>query len=57
LPQSGDSEVDTGSDNSTEIEMNNLTNAYYDVERFGISFVASPRHADVWLLQARSLEL
>jgi Ni,Fe-hydrogenase III small subunit len=40
-------EVDTGSDNTTEIEMNNLTNPYYDIERFGISIVASPRHADV----------
>ena len=40
-------EVDTGSDNATEIEMNNLTNPYYDIERFGVSIVASPRHADV----------
>jgi Ni,Fe-hydrogenase III small subunit len=40
-------EVDSGSDNAAEIELNNLTNAYYDIERFGISFVASPRHADV----------
>lgn len=40
-------EVDSGSDNATEIEMVNLTTPYYDVERFGISFVASPRHADV----------
>lgn len=40
-------EVDTGSDNSTEIEMVNLTTPYYDIERFGISIVASPRHADV----------
>ncbi len=40
-------EVDTGSDNSPEIELVNLTTPYYDVERFGISFVASPRHADV----------
>jgi Ni,Fe-hydrogenase III small subunit len=40
-------EVDTGSDNSTEIEMNNLTNPYYDIERFGVSIVASPRHADI----------
>lgn len=39
-------EVDTGSDNSTEIELVNLTTPYYDIERFGISFVASPRHAD-----------
>jgi Ni,Fe-hydrogenase III small subunit len=40
-------ELDTGSDNSPEIELVNLTTPYYDVERFGISFVASPRHADV----------
>jgi Ni,Fe-hydrogenase III small subunit len=40
-------EVDSGSDNAAEIELNNLTNPYYDVERFGISIAASPRHADV----------
>ncbi len=40
-------EVDSGSDNSAEIEMVNLTTPYYDVERFGVTFVASPRHADV----------
>lgn len=40
-------EVDSGSDNSCEIELVNLTMPYYDVERFGVSFVASPRHADV----------
>jgi Ni,Fe-hydrogenase III small subunit len=40
-------EVDTGSDNSPEIELVNLTTPHYDVERFGVSFVASPRHADV----------
>jgi Ni,Fe-hydrogenase III small subunit len=43
-------ELDTGSDNATEIEINNLNNPYYDVERFGITFVASPRHADVLLV-------
>ena len=43
-------EVDTGSDNATEIECVNLTTPYYDVERFGLSFVASPRHADVLLV-------
>jgi Ni,Fe-hydrogenase III small subunit len=43
-------ELDTGSDNATEIELNNLNNPYYDVERFGISFVASPRHADVLIV-------
>ena len=40
-------ELDSGSDNSTEIEMVNLTTPHYDVERFGITFVASPRHADI----------
>src|SRR3989338_1692541 len=40
-------EVDTGSDNSPEIELVNLTTPYYDIERFGVTFVASPRHADV----------
>jgi Ni,Fe-hydrogenase III small subunit len=43
-------ELDTGSDNSTEIELNNLSTPYYDVERFGVSFVASPRHADVLIV-------
>ena len=40
-------ELDSGSDNATEIELNNLGTPHYDVERFGITFVASPRHADV----------
>jgi Ni,Fe-hydrogenase III small subunit len=43
-------ELDTGSDNATEIELNNLGTPYYDVERFGIGFVASPRHADVLIV-------
>jgi Ni,Fe-hydrogenase III small subunit len=43
-------ELDSGSDNSTEIEISNLGAPHYDVERFGISFVASPRHADVLLV-------
>ena len=43
-------ELDSGSDNATEIELVNLTTPYYDVERFGISFVASPRHADVLIV-------
>ena len=43
-------ELDAGSDNSTEIELNNLSTPYYDVERFGITFVASPRHADVLIV-------
>ncbi|MDD4874345.1 MAG: NADH-quinone oxidoreductase subunit B family protein [Dehalococcoidales bacterium] len=40
-------ELDSGSDNAAEIELNNLGTPYYDIERFGISFVASPRHADI----------
>jgi Ni,Fe-hydrogenase III small subunit len=39
--------LDSGSDNATEIELNNLGTPHYDVERFGVSFVASPRHADI----------
>lgn len=42
--------VDTGSDNSTEIELVNLTTPHYDIERFGITFVASPRHADLLIV-------
>ena len=40
-------ELDSGSDNAAEIELNNLSTSYYDIERFGVTFVASPRHADV----------
>ena len=43
-------EVDAGSCNACELEINALNNAVYDVERFGIRFVASPRHADVLLV-------
>ena len=39
-------EVAAGSSNAEEHELNALTNSYYDIERFGIKFVASPRHAD-----------
>jgi len=39
--------IDAGSTNGEEYEMTALGNAYYDVERFGLSFVASPRHADI----------
>lgn len=42
--------VDAGSCNSCELELHALGNAYYDIERFGIRFVASPRHADVLLV-------
>ena len=43
-------EVDAGSSNDSELEIHALNNAFYDVERFGIHFVASPRHADVLLV-------
>jgi len=43
-------EVDTGSDASCEQELTALANAYYDIERFGIHFVASPRHADMLMV-------
>lgn len=39
--------VDAGSTNAEELEMISLTSPVYDIERFGISFVASPRHADI----------
>lgn len=39
--------VDGGSTNGEEIELTALNNAYYDIDRFGLSFVASPRHADI----------
>src|ERR1700734_1686263 len=40
-------EVDAGSCNGCELEIHALNNAFYDLERFGLRFVASPRHADV----------
>ena len=43
-------EVDCGSDNAAEIEIGNLSSPHYDVERFGITFVASPRHADALMV-------
>jgi Ni,Fe-hydrogenase III small subunit len=39
--------VDAGSCNGCELEIHALSNAFYDLERFGLRFVASPRHADV----------
>jgi len=42
--------VDAGSCNGCELEIHALNNAYYDLDRFGIRFVASPRHADVLLV-------
>jgi Ni,Fe-hydrogenase III small subunit len=43
-------EVDAGSCNGCEVEITALTNPYYDLERFGLHFVASPRHADCLLV-------
>ena len=42
--------VDAGSCNACELELHALGNPYYDLERFGLRFVASPRHADVLLV-------
>jgi len=43
-------QVDAGSCNGCELEIHALNNPYYNVERFGVHFVASPRHADVLLV-------
>src|SRR3981081_2248215 len=43
-------EIDAGSCNGCELEIHALHNAFYDVERFGLRFVASPRHADVLMV-------
>jgi len=43
-------EVDAGSCNGCELEIHALSNAFYDLERFGLRFVASPRHADVLMI-------
>ena len=53
-------EVDAGSCNGCEIEIVGLNSPVYDVERFGIHFVASPRHADMLLVTgpvSRNMEL
>ena len=53
-------EVDAGSCNGCELEITNLSNPVYDAERFGIHFVASPRHADMLLVTGpvtRQMEL
>ncbi len=42
--------VDAGSCNACELEIHAVTNPIYDIERFGIRFVASPRHADCLLV-------
>src|SRR5450631_4291923 len=43
-------QIDAGSCNGCELEIHALSNAFYDIERFGMRFVASPRHADVLLV-------
>lgn len=53
-------EVDSGSCNGCDYEINALNNPFNDIERFGIHFVASPRHADMLLVTgtaARNMEL
>jgi Ni,Fe-hydrogenase III small subunit len=42
--------VNTGSCNGCELELRALNNVLYDLERFGLRFVESPRHADVLLV-------
>jgi NADH:ubiquinone oxidoreductase subunit B-like Fe-S oxidoreductase len=46
-------QVDAGSCNGCELEIHALNNAFYDLERFGLRFVASPRHADVLMVTGR----
>jgi Ni,Fe-hydrogenase III small subunit len=43
-------QIDAGSCNGCELEIHALNNAFYDIERVGLRFVASPRHADVLLV-------
>jgi Ni,Fe-hydrogenase III small subunit len=43
-------EVDAGSCNGCELEIHALNNPYYGIERYGVHFVASPRHADLLLV-------
>ena len=53
-------EVDAGSCNGCELEIHALNNSVYDIERFGMRFAASPRHADVLLVTgpvSRQMEL
>ena len=53
-------EVDSGSCNGCDYEINALCNPFNDIERFGVHFVASPRHADMLLVTgtaARNMEL
>lgn len=43
-------EVDSGSCNGCEVEINALSNPYYNLDRFGISFVPSPKFADALMI-------
>jgi Ni,Fe-hydrogenase III small subunit len=43
-------QVDAGSCNGCELEIHAINNAFYDLERFGLRFVASPRHADILMV-------
>jgi Ni,Fe-hydrogenase III small subunit len=43
-------QIDAGSCNGCELEIHALNNAFYDLERLGLRFVASPRHADVLMV-------
>lgn len=42
--------IDSGSCNGCDFEMNTLTNPIYDIQRYGVDFVASPRHADMLMV-------
>jgi Ni,Fe-hydrogenase III small subunit len=42
--------LDSGSCNACELEIHALNNPFYDLERFGVRFVASPRHADALIV-------
>ncbi|MGL5514801.1 MAG: oxidoreductase, partial [Sporomusa sp.] len=42
--------VDAGSCNGCDFEMMALNNAVYDIQQYGVDFVASPRHADMLLV-------
>lgn len=52
--------VDAGACNACDFEINSLTNPVYDIQQYGIDFVASPRHADMLLVTGvvtRNLEI
>lgn len=52
--------IDTGACNACDFEINSMTNPVYDIQQYGIDFVASPRHADMLLVTGvvtRNLEI